>query len=87
MHGKAANDANFNYAWDKVRYSILLPEGKSGESYTVVIELRYQPLSYAFLRDLFLDNDLTAVDRFEQMYLASSLRSEVLARKRFSITR
>ncbi len=87
VHGDAETDTNFNYAWDWVLYSVRLPHGRPGEVYTVQAELLYQPLSYAYLKDLFLDQGEPAVARFKRMYEASTLRAETIATLSFSVTR
>jgi len=87
VHGLAETDASFNYAWDTVRYSVKLPEGSPGDVFSVEAELRYQPLSHAYLQDLFRDEDEPAVARFKRMYEAGTLRAETIARTQFSVVR
>ena len=87
VHGHAETDANFNYAWDTVRYSVKLPEGNPGDVFSVEAALRSQPLSHAQLIDLFPDEDEPAVARFRRMYEAGTLRAETIASTRFSVVR
>jgi hypothetical protein len=88
VRGVAEADGNFDNARDTVKYSVQLPPGNPGDVLTVEVELNYQPLSFAFLEDLFGDDDEPlAVSRFRRMYEASTLRVETIARLRYSTTR
>ena len=64
--GRALSDTNFDAGEDTVTYKIALPaDGK----YRVLAELRYQPLAYGHLQELFLESGrIDAVDRFRTIY-------------------
>ena len=87
VRGVAETDANFNFAWDTIRYAVTLPEGKPGDILEVEVELNYQPLSYAYLQDLFEDAEQPAVARFKRMYENSTLRKETIDRIVFDVVR
>lgn len=76
VKGLAVDDADFDAGGDRVQYQVAL-EGDG--VYTVLAELRYQPLSFAHMQDLFLlSGKLDTVDRFRTLYEATSLRDEVI---------
>jgi len=75
--GEAAQDDNFNSGNDVVNYQVSLPEGQQGGIFTVVAELRYQPLSYGHLQELWKQGDtVDAVDMFRTIYDNTELRDE-----------
>lgn len=75
--GEAAQDDNFNSGNDVVTYQVSLPEGQQGGIFTVVAELRYQPLSYGHLQELWKQGDtVDAVDMFRTIYDNTELRDE-----------
>ena len=64
--GAAFDDDDFNSGRDTVSYQVSVPQSRL---YTVVAELRYQPLSYGHLQKLFTQgDDVDPVDRFRTMY-------------------
>ena len=64
--GKALTDADFDAGEDTVTYKVAVP---AGGQYRVLVELRYQPLAYGHLQELFLEGDrLDAVDAFRTIY-------------------
>lgn len=74
--GQAAADANFTGGSDVVTYRVPVTAG--GEL-QVRVALRYQPLSAAFLDDLFRDAELPLVARLQDLWDAAVLRTETLA--------
>jgi hypothetical protein len=66
VYGKAADDGNFIAGSDQVEYHIDTG-GKSGP-YTVKVELLYQTLSYRFVRDLLIDDNVELVETFGSLY-------------------
>lgn len=75
--GAAMADDDFDNGGDKVRYRIRVP---AGGNYRVLAELRYQPLAYGHIQQLFLKSDrIDAMDRFRTIYDAQELRDEVIA--------
>ncbi len=77
VHGAALNDANFDSGKDTVTYVIPTP---SAGPYNVLVELRYQPLSYGSLQALFAESGrIDQVDMFRTIYDATSLRDEIIA--------
>ena len=75
--GAAETDADFNSGLDTVTYRARVP---AGGDYRVLVELRYQPLAYGHLQELFLKSDrLDVMDMFRTIYDATELRDEVIA--------
>ncbi len=75
--GAAMQDNNFNSGFDTVTYRAKVP---AGGDYRVLVELRYQPLAYGHLQELFLKSDrLDVMDMFRTIYDATELRDEVIA--------
>lgn len=75
--GAALDDDDFDAGFDTVGYRIAVPRGAS---YRVLVELRYQPLAYGHLQELFLKGDrLDAMDAFRTIYDNTVLRDEVIA--------
>lgn len=65
------NDANFNDGRDTVKYRLNLNELDipEGGVFTVVADLRYQPLSYGHLQKLWIQGDrVDQIDMFRTMY-------------------
>lgn len=75
--GEALADPDFGDGSDLVTYRIDLA-GANG-AVAVSAELRYQTLSFGFLRDLEQDRHLPEVARFLSMYEASQIRAETIA--------
>ena len=64
--GAAFDDDDFDNGRDTVSYQVSVPQSRL---YTVIAELRYQPLSYGHLQKLFTQgDDVDAIDRFRTMY-------------------
>ena len=73
--GAALQDDDFNDGRDVVSYQVTRP-AESG-TYTVIAELRYQPLSYGHLQTLWTQSDrVDAVDMFRTIYDQTSLLDE-----------
>ena len=72
--GQALNDSNFDSGEDTVTYKVAVP---ASGSYKVLAELRYQPLAYGHLQELFLDSGrIDAIDRFRTIYDTTWKRNE-----------
>jgi len=55
------------------------PRVPAGRDYQVLVELRYQPMAYGHLQELFLKSDrLDVMDMFRTIYDATELRDEVI---------
>ncbi len=77
--GEAANDNDFDGGTDTITYKARVP---AGADYRVLVELRYQPMAYGHLQELFLKSDrLDVMDMFRTIYDATELRDEVIATK------
>lgn len=74
--GEAERDADFQASLDEIVYRI--PVVVPGE-YAVTVSLKYQPLAFGHLQDLFLDDDLAEVARFRRQFDTVQLKSEVIA--------
>lgn len=84
IFGAAVEDDDFNQGRDTVSYSVAIPE--AGE-FTVRAELRYQPLSFGHLRQLFTESEeVDQVDMFRTIYEATTLRDEIIATSTASTT-
>jgi len=78
--GQAASDNNFNNGRDTVSYRVAVPDELKGQLFTVIAELRYQPLSYGHLIKLWTQGDrVDQVDMFRTIYEATELRDESIA--------
>lgn len=76
VFGGAMGDDDFDSGRDTVSYRVRVPA--AGE-YSVRAELRYQPLSFGHLRELFRESDrIDQVDAFRTMYDTTTLRDEVI---------
>ncbi|MFK7997564.1 MAG: hypothetical protein AB8B87_25790 [Granulosicoccus sp.] len=72
--GGAMDDDDFDNGQDVVSYRI---GGLGGGVFTVVAELRYQPLSYGHLQKLWTQGDrVDPIDMFRTIYNATELRDE-----------
>ncbi len=76
VQGEAADDGDFDNGKDTVTY--VVPNSGTAP-YNVLVELRYQPLSYGALQDLFSESEkIDQVDMFRTIYDSTSLRDEVI---------
>jgi len=66
VYGKAADDRNFIAGSDQVEYRIDIG-GKSGP-YIIKVELLYQTVSYRFVQDLLIDDNIDLVETFGSLY-------------------
>jgi len=74
--GAALDDNDFDGGSDTVTYRPRVPAGRD---YQVLVELRYQPMAYGHLQELFLKSDrLDVMDMFRTIYDATELRDEVI---------
>jgi len=77
VYGDARYDQDFNNGKDTVTYQI---PATGTAPYSVLVELRYQPMSFGALQTLFAESDkLDQVDMFRTIYDATTLRDEVIA--------
>ena len=83
VFGTALDDANFVGGSDQITYRVPVIEGKS---YTVDVELVYQPLQFGYLTDLFADNDQAEVADFQRMYEATAIKWEVITSTSATVT-
>lgn len=82
--GACLTDANFTGGSDEVTYRV---SNLRGERFTMVVELRDQPISYAVVRDLRTNAADAYVARFLRMYETVPVRTEILAEATFTVTR
>ena len=76
VFGAAATDDDFNSGFDTVTYRV---ESSTEGPYTVLAELRYQPISFGHLMDLFtVSDEVDQVDMFRTMYDSTERRDEVI---------
>lgn len=74
--GNALGDDNFNNGRDVVSFQL---DVSDSTFYTVIAELRYQPLNYGHLQQLWTQGDtLDQVDMFRTIYNSTELRSEFI---------
>ena len=77
VFGAAMADEDFDSGKDTVSYRLPMPEPGP---YNVRITLKYQPLSFGHLDDLFrTSGDLDPVDMFNTIYKATDVKAEVIA--------
>ena len=77
--GNALTDNNFIGGGDTVNYALSLPGTLPGDVFTVRAELRYQPLNYGSLQQLFTQGDrVDQVDIFRTIYESTELRDEFI---------
>lgn len=74
--GLATSDGNFDAAGDLIEFRIPVP---AGGSYNILAELKYQPLAFGHLQDLFKSVKLKEVDEFKTMFDATALKTETIA--------
>lgn len=65
VYGKALEDANFIGGSDMITYQIDVSQAQG--PFTFQAELLYEPLSYRFIQDMFID-DTPEIDQFEGYY-------------------
>ncbi|MCK9295270.1 MAG: cytochrome c family protein [Desulfobulbaceae bacterium] len=81
--GAAGTDADFDGGGDTLSFRL---SGMKSSRYTVMAELVYQPLSFAFLADM--DSDVTPeTAALADMYQASTAKSTSMAAATFQISR
>ena len=77
VFGEAMEDDDFDSGADTVSYRVSVP---AAGRYSVRAELRYQPISYGHLNELFRESDrLDEVDRFRTIWERSPLKAETIA--------
>ncbi|MDF1660187.1 MAG: multiheme c-type cytochrome [Planctomycetota bacterium] len=75
IRGQAKTDKNFEAGQDTINYKIELAPG----TYTLLLELRYQTVSYSFAQDLFKDSGKVAkVKAFERLHKKAGIVFERL---------
>jgi len=75
--GAAMQDEDFDSGRDTVSYQVRVP---AGGDYRVLVELRYQPLAYGHLQEVFAKSgDIDVIDKFRTVYESTSLRAETIA--------
>ncbi len=75
--GMALDDPDFNNGSDIVTYQV---DVNGAQAYTVLVELRYQPLSFGHLQQIFtLSADVDQVDMFRTLYDNAPYYDEVIA--------
>ena len=74
--GAAQQDENFIAGGDQLTYRVKVGDRTR---LRILAELRYQPLSFGHLRDLFTDTALPEVAIFKRQFEDASLRDEVIA--------
>ena len=74
--GEAANDSDFNLGSDVVSYRIPV----TGQApFNVLVNLRYQPLSYGVIQELFVNSEkVDQIDYFRTMYDQLSHHDEII---------
>jgi hypothetical protein len=82
VRGAAAGDSNFNNGTDTLVYDI---DVGGNSDLTIIAELRYQPLSFGHLQDLFKDNALGSVATFQAMFNRTENKTETLASTRATV--
>ncbi len=80
--GEASNDIDFDAGGDSITYRVPLD---ANDTYTVVAALRYQPLAYGHLQDLFESVEIPEVDQFKTMFDAAVLKTELIASDTVSV--
>jgi len=76
VQGVAKQDTNFNNGVDTVTYEVVT---NGNAPYTTLVELRYQPLSFASVMDLFTESEeIDQVDMFRTIYDSTTVRDEII---------
>jgi len=80
VRGAAINDPDFIGGQDDISYTVDLGGVSTGEDITVEAEIRYQPLSFGHLQDMFKDSATVAqVNSFKTLFeAAETLRDELV---------
>jgi PKD repeat protein len=73
--GAAFDDSDFIGGSDQITYQVPVT---AGGSYTVDVELIYQPLQFGYLTDLFKDADQPEIADFQRMYENTAIKWEVI---------
>lgn len=81
--GAALEDGNFLGGSDEVGFRV---GGLTGQRYTVIAELVFQPLAYPVVRDLSQDDDAEII-AFRSMFDASGKKSTVIGSLQFEVSR
>ncbi len=76
VSGAAANDTNFQAATDTLTFDVPVP---AAAKYNVLAELKYQPLAFGHLQDLFKSVKIKEVDEFKTMFDATTHKTETIA--------
>lgn len=76
VSGAAFDDTNFQAASDTLNYNVTVP---AAGTYNVLVELKYQPLAYGHLQDLFKSVKVKEVDEFKTMFDATTHKTETIA--------
>lgn len=76
VFGAASDDANFQAASDTLAFDVPVP---SAGTYNVLAELKYQPLAFGHLRDLFKSVKVKEVDEFKTMFDATTHKTETIS--------
>ncbi|UAA37562.1 choice-of-anchor D domain-containing protein [Paraneptunicella aestuarii] len=79
--GLALNDASFTGGGDQVTYQI---SGLAADTYSVTVELVYQPVAYAFAQDLFQDQNPEITD-YKLMHENSNHKSTQIASSQLTV--
>jgi hypothetical protein len=74
--GNAMRDTNFNSGSDMITYRVPV---NTDDPVSFSAELKYQALAYAFMLDLFRDNQHPEVAMFESLFNGAKVRAETIA--------
>jgi PKD repeat protein len=83
VRGAALDDPDFIGGSDLITYRVPV---SADASYTVDVELIYQPLQYGYLRDLYQDVDQPEVADFKRMYEQAAIKWEVITAASAAVT-
>lgn len=76
VRGRASEDPDFTGGGDGVTYAVRLPDPAA--EVEISVQLLYQPVSYQFVQDLFLDQD-PVIERFAEYWEAADKTPVVIA--------
>lgn len=74
--GAASGDTNFQAAGDTLHFDVPVP---AAGIYNVLAELKYQPLAFGHLQDLFKSVKVKEVDEFKTMFDATTHKTETIS--------